>query len=124
MTSNQTVRRARLAAEQEFRRTEQAVVEQAEDYRPAAQPTSERRAYADGYTRYNRPGQCTACGAWRVDGQPPTVHRTDCVEGPDGSQLPAVRDTPTARPTVKATLTPGTGSRPGSQRRNPDDRPR
>lgn len=108
MTSNHTVRKARLAAEQEFRRTEQAMVEQAEDYRPAAQPTSERRAYADGYTRYNRPGQCTACGAWRVDGQPPTVHRTDCVEGPDGSALPALNTVPDRKSAVKATLT-GTG---------------
>lgn len=115
-TAHQT-RKARLAVEREFKAQEAAPV----DTRPADAPTTTgvRRSYADGFTRYNRAGQCQTCGAYRLDGQPPTVHRTDCLDGPDGSQLPAVRDTPTARPTVKATLTPGTGSRPGSQRRNP-----
>jgi hypothetical protein len=29
-------------------------------------------------------GQCQQCKAFRIDGQPPTVHRTGCPMGPDG----------------------------------------
>jgi hypothetical protein len=32
-------------------------------------------------------GQCEGCSAWRLDGQPPTVHRHLCPFGPDGRQL-------------------------------------
>lgn len=32
-------------------------------------------------------GQCRACATFRLDGEPPSVHRHGCTEGPDGSQL-------------------------------------
>lgn len=34
--------------------------------------------------------QCPGCGAFRLDGQPPTVHRHRCRMGPDGSRLPVL----------------------------------
>lgn len=34
-------------------------------------------------------GQCSACGAFRLDGLPPTVHRTGCV-APDRLPVAAV----------------------------------
>lgn len=39
----------------------------------------------------NRPGQCTNCGAFRLDGKQPTVHFTRCGAGPDGSHIGALR---------------------------------
>lgn len=35
-------------------------------------------------------GQCPDCGAFRLDGTPPTVHRYLCTRGPDGEQVGAV----------------------------------
>lgn len=116
MTSNASARKARVAAEKEFKRSE-AEADQAAQYRPAVIiPAGTRRGYEDGYTRYGRPGQCQACGAWRADANPPTVHRAGCVEGPDGSRVPAVYDpAPIAKlraTTVKEPLTvPGRGAR-------------
>jgi hypothetical protein len=46
-------------------------------------PTHQQIAAA----KYEAAGQCTRCGAFRLDGQPPTVHRHSCTLGPDGSQL-------------------------------------
>ncbi len=40
--------------------------------------------------------QCPACGVFRIDGHPPTVHRTDCGLGPDGSQIGPLRTGGTA----------------------------
>jgi hypothetical protein len=37
-------------------------------------------------------GQCLTCGAFTLTGDPPVVHRTGCVGGPDGSQVDG--DTP------------------------------
>lgn len=115
MTSNASVRKARVAAEKAFKRSE-AEADQVAQYRPAVIiPAGTRRGYEDGFTRYGRPGQCQACGAWRADGQAPSVHRTDCVEGPDGSRMPAVYDpAPIAKlkaAAVKEPLTPGRGAR-------------
>jgi hypothetical protein len=88
-TAHQT-RKARLSAETEFKRTEAATVEQ-HPARAYAQPSYVTgRTLSDGVTRFGKPGQCQACGAFRLDGNPPTVHRTDCVAGPDGSQLHAL----------------------------------
>jgi hypothetical protein len=106
VTSNHTVRKARIAAERLFKESEQS-----DDDASVADPVgpSERRYFADGLTRHGRPGQCAGCGVWRPDGKPATVHRTDCVYGPDGSAIAPVfdpsalhRKTPTA---VKPTLT-------------------
>lgn len=36
-------------------------------------------------------GRCTYCGAFRLDGLPPTVHFTRCGLGPDGSQIGPLR---------------------------------
>lgn len=42
-------------------------------------------------------GECRHCGAWRVDGRPPTVHRHKCASGgPDGSQLGPTAVLPTS----------------------------
>lgn len=101
MTSNHTVRKARVAAEQELKTAE------AGD-RPDERATGDRREYADGYTRFGKTGQCRTCGTFRTDGKPPTVHRTDCVDGPDGSGLPAVNDVPDRKTAVNPSLT-GTG---------------
>lgn len=109
MTSNHTVRKARIAAERLFKESEQQpddapMVSWLDEAAPAP-----RRYFADGITTHGRPGQCAGCGAWRTDGKPPTVHRTDCVYGPDGSRIAAVFD-PSAlqrktAPTVNAPLT-------------------
>jgi hypothetical protein len=109
VTSNHTVRKARIAAERLFKESEQ------EPNAPLAAWTGDdnepvsRKYFADGLTVHGRPGQCAGCGAWRTDGKPPTVHRTDCVYGPDGSRIAAVFD-PSAlqrktAPTVNAPLT-------------------
>jgi hypothetical protein len=39
----------------------------------------------------DRPGQCPACGAFRTDGQPVTVHFHGCGLGPHGLQVGPVR---------------------------------
>jgi hypothetical protein len=106
VTSNHTVRKARIAAERLFKESEQPGDAVAAAWAGDAAP---RRYVADGLTVHGRPGQCAGCGAWRTDGKPPTVHRTDCVYGPDGSRIAAVFD-PSAlqrktAPTVNAPLT-------------------
>lgn len=114
MTSNHSVRKARLAAERMYRESER-------DGRPDDAPatTAHRRYFADGLTRYGHSGQCAGCGVWRADGRPPTVHRAGCVYGPDGSQLAPVFDPSALHPktpaAVKPTLTPST--RPDRPRR-------
>lgn len=86
-TAHQT-RKARLAIEQQFKRQElDAERQYVERLVPAPSP---RRALSAGQTRFGKPGQCAYCGVFRADGQPPTVHRTDCGAGPDGSALPAL----------------------------------
>lgn len=38
-------------------------------------------AIRDGYEqrkRHMQPGECPACGAFRLDGQPPQIHEPDC----------------------------------------------
>lgn len=81
MSTAQQIRKARLAMEREFKAGEV----------PARwAPTASQPDTIDGQTRYGRPGQCRDCGAFRTDGQPPTVHRTDCRRGPNGMELPAV----------------------------------
>jgi len=91
MTSNNTVRKARNFAAQELKAAERDQGA-ANAWAERDRPTAARRYFADGLTEFGRQGQCRGCGAWRTDGQPPTVHRTDCVYGPDGSQLAALYD--------------------------------
>jgi hypothetical protein len=47
--------------------------------------------YVDWTETPRKPNQCNECGAFREDGYPPTVHRTGCRCGPDGSQVAMVR---------------------------------
>lgn len=54
-----------------------------EHTRKAVRVATQSAAYA------NRPNACTICGAFRSDGQPPTVHFTGCHGGPDGLHQPA-----------------------------------
>lgn len=116
MTSNASVRKARLAAEREFRLSEAPQPVEADE----APPVRRGGFVADAYTRMGRPGQCGGCGAFRLDGNPPTVHRTDCVYGPDGSQLSPLYD-PAAVAAIRANavkrpLTPPP-AQPGARRR-------
>lgn len=54
-------------------------------------------------TQYaTHPNGCTECGAFRPDGQHPTVHRHKCSAGPDGSTLNALYTLPADRQTVPA----------------------
>lgn len=82
MTSNASVRRQREAARADFLSAERAATAGPLD------PTGR----VDASTTWGRRGQCRNCGAWRADGTPPTVHRTNCGLGPAGSELPAVSD--------------------------------
>jgi hypothetical protein len=77
-------KKARIAAAREFKDAT-AVRGGGADWHGTGQ--SSRRFFADGLTEYGREGQCASCGAWRPDGQPPTVHRYQCAFGPDGMQL-------------------------------------
>lgn len=73
---------------------------------------------AEAATKFGRPGQCQSCGAWRADGQPPTVHRTDCREGPAGWDLPA-EVTADPHPLPAALRTPPPVAQPPAADRSP-----
>lgn len=88
MTSAHQTRKARVAAEQRLKAVERELHNPAPPVERHTYPAPATRTYGDGLTRMGRVGQCQTCGAFRTDGRPPTVHRTDCVMGPDGSRLP------------------------------------
>lgn len=92
MTTAHQTRKARVEAERVFKAEER---EAARPERSHVYPVaSHTKTLGDGLTRFGRPGQCPACGSFRADGKPPTIHRTDCTMGPDGSALPALNSVP------------------------------
>ena len=89
-TAHQT-RKARLAMEKDLKASEAPT---------RWVPPGEPRLFPDGLTQHGHPGQCKTCGAFRIDCDPPTVHRTGCPVGPDGLHYGEIPQQP--RPAVPA----------------------